>query len=84
MGATGRASSSAIVVAEKGAKFMASRSEQHIARSREGLIPLAERCGRVMREALASLEMLRAAPSEAVERSRPAGIWVMFETRPTD
>jgi len=28
----------------------------------EGLIPLAERCGRVMREALAALETLRARP----------------------
>ncbi len=29
--------------------------EQHLARLREGLIPLAERCGRIMREALAAL-----------------------------
>jgi hypothetical protein len=28
--------------------------EDHLARVREGLIPLAERCGRVMRDALAS------------------------------
>jgi hypothetical protein len=47
-------------------------------RLREDLIPLAERCGRVMREALASLEMLRAAPSPAVERSRPVQISVML------
>src|SRR5713226_7894932 len=53
--------------------------EQHIARLRENLIPLAERCGRVMREAIAALEVLRAAPSQAVERSRPARITVMFE-----
>jgi hypothetical protein len=33
-----------------------------LAHLREGLIPLTERCGRVMREALASLEMLRARP----------------------
>jgi hypothetical protein len=52
--------------------------EEHLAHLREGLIPLAERCGRVMREALASLEMLRAAPSQAVERSRPAQISVML------
>jgi hypothetical protein len=52
--------------------------EQHLAHLREGLIPLAERCGRVMREALASLEMLRAAPSPAVERSRPVQISVML------
>jgi len=55
--------------------------EQHLARMREELIPLAERCGRVMREALASLEMLNAAPSQAVERSRPARISVILEPR---
>ena len=53
--------------------------EEHLAHLREGLIPLAERCGRVMREALAGLEMLRAAPSPAVERSRPVRISVVFE-----
>src|SRR5713101_346879 len=58
--------------------------EQHIARLQENLIPLAERCGRVMREALAALETLRAVPSQAVERSRPAGISLMFEPRPPD
>jgi hypothetical protein len=52
--------------------------EQHLARLREELIPLAERCGRVMRDALASLEMLRGTPSEAVERSRPVQISVLF------
>ena len=56
--------------------------EEYINRLGQDLIPLAERCGRVMREALASLEMLRAAPSQAVERSRPARISVMFEPRP--
>src|SRR5712692_7113662 len=56
--------------------------EQHIARLQENLIPLAERCGRVMREALAALETLRAVPSQAVEQSRPARISVMFEPRP--
>jgi hypothetical protein len=45
---------------------------RHLARRREKLIPLAECCGRVMREALASLEARRGTPSEAVERSRPA------------
>jgi hypothetical protein len=50
--------------------------EQHLAYLREGLIPLAERCGRVMREALASLETLRALPSHAVERSKPIAISV--------
>lgn len=52
--------------------------EQHLAHLREGLIPLGERCGRVMREALASLEALRCAPSQAVERSRPVTISVML------
>ena len=52
--------------------------EQHLAHLREDLIPLAERCGRMMREALAALEMLRAAPSQAVERSRPARISVIL------
>src|SRR5204862_6307586 len=42
--------------------------EQHLAHMREGLLPLAERCGRVMREALSALESVRAGPSEAVER----------------
>jgi hypothetical protein len=55
--------------------------EEHLAHLREGLTPLAERCGRVMREALASLETLRAAPSHAVERSRPIKISVVFEPR---
>jgi len=48
--------------------------EQHLAHVRESLLPLAERCGRVMREALSALEALRAGPSEAVERSRPVRI----------
>src|SRR5882762_3981801 len=53
--------------------------EEHLAHLREGMIPLAERCGRVMRETLAALEVLRAAPSPAVERSRPVRISVVFE-----
>jgi hypothetical protein len=53
--------------------------EQHLAHLREDLIPLAERCGRVMREALAALEALRAAPSQAVERSRPTRISVILD-----
>jgi hypothetical protein len=52
--------------------------EEHLARLREGLIPLAERYGRVMREALAALENLRAVPSEAVERSKPIKLSVIF------
>src|ERR1700736_3287632 len=53
--------------------------EQHLARLREDLVPLAERCGRVMREALAALEMLRAAPSSAVERSKPTRISLILD-----
>jgi hypothetical protein len=53
--------------------------EEHLSRLREGLVPLAERYGRVMREALAALETLHAAPSQAVERSRPARICVRLE-----
>ena len=45
--------------------------EQHLKHLREGLLPVAERCGRVMREALSALESLREVPSEAVERSKP-------------
>jgi hypothetical protein len=45
--------------------------EQHLARLRDELMPLAERSGRVMREALAALEILRAVPSHAVEKSKP-------------
>ena len=52
--------------------------EQHLARLREGLIPLAERCGRVMREALAALETLRAVPSQAVERSKPISLSIRW------
>src|SRR6266851_9566962 len=46
--------------------------EEYINRLGQDLIPLAERCARVMREALAVLETLRAGPSHPVERSRPA------------
>ena len=48
--------------------------EQHLAHLRGGLLPMAERSGRVMRDALGALECLRAVPSEAVERSRPLRI----------
>src|SRR5216684_234493 len=58
--------------------------EDYINRLGQDLIPLAERCARVMREALAALETVRAAPSQAVERSRPARISVIFEPRPPD
>ncbi len=56
--------------------------EEHLAHLREGLLPLSERCGRVMREALVSLETLRTAPSHAVERSKPARISVAFGPHP--
>ncbi len=55
--------------------------EEHLGRLREGLLPLAERCGRVMREALAALETLRALPSRAVERSKPIKVSVIFGFR---
>src|SRR5712691_845235 len=44
--------------------------EEYIDRLGQDLIPLAERCARVMREALAALEATRGAPSQVVERSR--------------
>ena len=50
--------------------------EEYINRLAQDLIPLAERCSRVMREALAALEATRATPSQAVERSRPIAISV--------
>jgi len=53
--------------------------EQHIARLRDQLLPLAERCGQMMRDALVALETLRAGPSQAVERSRPVRISVVFD-----
>src|SRR5216683_8232539 len=58
--------------------------EEYINRLGQDLIPLAERCARVMREALAALEATRGAPSQAVERSRAARISVVFEPRPPD
>jgi hypothetical protein len=58
--------------------------DQYINRLGQDLIPLAERCARVMREALAALEATRGAPSQVVERSRAARISVMFEPRPSD
>jgi hypothetical protein len=52
--------------------------EQHLQRLREGLLPVAERCGRMMRDAIAALEALRTAPSEPVERSKPISIAIRF------
>jgi hypothetical protein len=52
--------------------------EEHINRLGQDLIPLAERCARVMREALANLETLRTAPSHVVERSRPISLSIRW------
>ncbi len=60
----------------EGPKIHGLTVEQHIARLRESLIPLADRCGRVMREALTALEALRAAPNSGVERSKPISLSV--------
>jgi hypothetical protein len=56
--------------------------EEYINRLGQDLLPLAERCRLVMRVALAALEATRGAPSQAVERSRPARISVVFEPPP--
>jgi hypothetical protein len=53
--------------------------EEYINRLGQDLIPLAERCSRVMREAIAALETLRAGPSQAVERSKPIAVTVKFD-----
>jgi hypothetical protein len=52
--------------------------EEYINRLGQDLIPLAERCARVMREALAALETLRAGPSSAVERSKPISLSIRW------
>jgi hypothetical protein len=57
-----------------GRKIRGLTVEQHLVHLREGLLPLAERSGRVMRAALSALESLRARPSAAVERSKPLRI----------
>ncbi len=67
---------------QEGRKIRGLTVEEYINRLGQDLIPLAERCARVMREALAALEATRGAPSQAVERSRPARISVTFEPRP--
>jgi hypothetical protein len=81
--ATGPAQIFGIAMGRRGAAFEAA-VEQHLAHLRESLIPLAERCGRVMREALAVLEALRDRPSEAVERSRPPSISFRFDAAGSD
>ena len=52
--------------------------EEYINRLGQDLIPLAERCGKVMREALAALETVRAVPSSAVERSKPISLSIRW------
>jgi hypothetical protein len=52
--------------------------EEHLARLRDELIPLAERCSGVMHDALTGLEKLRAVPSYAVEKSKPVKVSVVF------
>jgi hypothetical protein len=52
--------------------------EEYIKRLGQDLIPLAERCARVMREALAALEATRGAPSQAVERSKPISLSIRW------
>ena len=52
--------------------------EEYIKRLGQDLIPLAERSSRVMREALANLETLRAGPSSAVERSKPISLSIRW------
>ena len=57
------------------------RFGQHLPHSPGGMIPLAERYGHVMREVFAALEMLRAAPSPAVEKSKPVKLSFPFGQR---
>ena len=45
------------------------------------MLPLAERCGKVMRDALSTLETPRAGPSEAAERPRSVGIVLKRQER---
>ncbi len=59
---------------QEGRKVRGLTVEEYINRLGQDLIPLAERCGRVMREALAALETVRAVPSSAVERSKPISL----------
>jgi hypothetical protein len=51
---------------------------EYIERLGQDLISLAERCARVMREALAALKTLRAFPSSAVERSKPISLSIRW------
>ena len=45
------------------------------------MLPLAERCGKVIRDALSTLEIPRAGPSEAAERPRSVGIVLKLQER---
>ena len=56
--------------------------EQHIARVGEQLLPLAERFGRIMRQAVIALEELRSAPAPSVERSAPLVVSVASQLEP--
>ena len=58
--------------------------EEHINRLSQDLIPLAERCARGMREALAALETLRSVPSPVVERSPRIAISVRMDQPDSD
>jgi len=63
---------------QEGRKVRGLTVEEYINRLGQDLIPLAERCGRVMREALAALETVRAVPSSAVERSKPISLSIRW------
>ena len=63
---------------QEGRKIRGLTVEEYINRLGQDLIPLAERCGRVMREALAALETVRAVPSSAVERSKPISLSIRW------
>jgi hypothetical protein len=63
---------------QEGRRIRGLTVEEYINRLGQDLIPLAERCARVMREALAALETLRATPSSAVERSKPISLSIRW------
>jgi len=79
LGATGRAFG---YHGREGRTIRGLTVEEYINRLRQDLIPLAERSGRVMREALRSLETLSVTPSSAVERSSRARISVICDPCP--
>ncbi len=63
---------------QEGRRIRGLTVEEYINRLGQDLIPLAERCARVMREALAALEATRGAPSQAVERSKPISLSIRW------